>query len=445
MKPKTKLQKQIIELSKKLPPLTKAQKRYAATGLFEKFGYYWKKGEVWCQCCGHVDYILKPMLSVSIGVGSHICPNCGADLRLEHWNQSNRKIISETRNYSLVQSFKGWMIVRTFHVQRDNIKGFDTHIVMYEIYQNWISEDGKEVILGKKYTRSPFHFSWDYNSDMDIKFHNHSANGYYELEDVFDVSGNHFYPVIHPTALLKRNGWTNKLLKLKRISIVDIMKQLLSNPVAENLVKTGQMSVFKHMLLTGNYQIPYRHALNICNRNGYIVKDASLWFDYLELLDYFHLDTHNAKYVCPEDLKKEHDRLLRCKQRVEKKKAEEERRKTLAQWEKEYRETKSKFFDVCFGDESVRITVIQSVAEMAEEGEAMHHCVFSAGYYKRQEALILSAKDKDGKRLETIEVNLKNLKVIQSRAVCNGNSLYHNHIIDLVEKNIGLIRQKLVS
>lgn len=443
MKPKTKLQKQVVELSRKLPPLTKAQKQYAVTGLFERLGYYWKKGEVWCQCCGYVDHITKPMLAVSIGVESHVCPNCGADLRLEHWNQSNRKIISETRNYSLVQSFKGWMVIRTFHVRRDNIKGCDTHILMYEIYQNWLPEDGKEVILGKKYTRSPFHFSWHYDSEMDVKQHNHSATGYYEMEDVFDVTDNYFYPVMRPTALLKRNGWTNKLLKLKRISVVDVMKQLLTNPVAETMVKSGQLSVFQHMLLKGNYTIAYRHALNICNRNGYIVKDASMWFDYLELLDYFNLDTHNAKYVCPEDLQVEHNRLLGRKRRIEKKKEEEERRKNMMQWEKEYKQMKGKFFGVHFGDDNIVIAVIESIAEMAEEGDAMHHCVFDAGYYKKQDSLILSAKDKDGKRLETIEVNLRSLKVVQSRAICNRISPYHNHIISLVEKNIGLIQKRI--
>ena len=441
MKPKTKLQKQVVEMAKKLPSLTKTQKEWPYTHLFEKVGYYWKKGEVWCQCCGHVDEVMQPELAVSLGVGSHTCPKCGANLSLEHWNQSNRKYSNQSRYYSVVQSFKGWMVVRTFEAQMNNEKGKETQHFMSEIYQNWLSEDGKEVILGKKYTRSPFHFSWNYSSEMDIKHHNHNASGHYEMNDVFDVSGNYFYPRANVFPILKRNGWTNRLLKLKRISIVDAMKQLLTNPVAETVVKTGQLSVFEHMLLKGNYAIPYQHALNICNRNGYIVKDASMWFDYLDLLDYFHLDTHNAKYVCPVDLSTEHDRILQRKQRAEVQKEEEDKRKTTARWEEEYKKTMGKYFGICFSDEKIVITVIQSVAEMAEEGKVMHHCVFDAGYYKRKGSLILSAKNKNGKRLETIEVNLATLKVIQSRAVCNGTTPYHNHIISLVEKNIGFIRK----
>ena len=110
-------------------------------------------------------------------------------------------------------------------------------------------------------------------------------------------------------------------------------------------------------------------------------------------------------------------------------------------WEAQYQETKGKFFGICFGNENIVITVIQSVAEMAEEGHAMHHCVYQNGYYKKPNSLILSAKSKDGKRIETIEIDLKTFSLIQSRGVCNQNTKHHNEIIKLVEENINLIKQ----
>lgn len=79
---------------------------------------------------------------------------------------------------------------------------------------------------------------------------------------------------------------------------------------------------------------------------------------------------------------------------------------------------------------------------MAEEGKKMHHCVFAMGYYKRKDSLILTARSAaDGKRIETIEVNLKTFKVVQSRGACNTNTPYHEEIINLVNKNINLIKQ----
>ena len=88
------------------------------------------------------------------------------------------------------------------------------------------------------------------------------------------------------------------------------------------------------------------------------------------------------------------------------------------------------------------ITVIQSVADMEDEGSKMHHCVFAMGYYKRKDSLILTARSAaDGKRIETIEVSLKTFKVVQSRGMQNSNTPYHDEIINLVNSNINLIKQ----
>ena len=81
MKPRTKLEKHAMALAGKLPPLTDAQRRYAIS-LFPKIGYYLKKGEVWCQCCGYIDRVSKPMLAVSLEMETHYCPNCGKSLNL---------------------------------------------------------------------------------------------------------------------------------------------------------------------------------------------------------------------------------------------------------------------------------------------------------------------------------------------------------------------------
>lgn len=74
----------------------------------------------------------------------------------------------------------------------------------------------------------------------------------------------------------------------------------------------------------------------------------------------------------------------------------------------------------------------------------MHHCVYNCAYYARKESLVLSAK-KNGKRLETIEVNLNTFKIVQSRGVCNQNSDYHKQIIRIVEKNMYEIMRRAAS
>ena len=108
--------------------------------------------------------------------------------------------------------------------------------------------------------------------------------------------------------------------------------------------------------------------------------------------------------------------------------------------EKNYLKDKGMFFGLMFSDNLILIKVIESVEEMEAEGKAMHHCV--GGYHRRKDSLILSATI-DGKRIETIEVSLTTLKVVQSRGACNSNTEYHDRIIRLVEDNAGLIQQRM--
>ena len=93
-----------------------------------------------------------------------------------------------------------------------------------------------------------------------------------------------------------------------------------------------------------------------------------------------------------------------------------------------------------FGRNLIRIKVIESVEEMIEEGRMMHHCVGS--YHNRENSLILSATI-DGRRIETIEVSLKTLEVVQCRGLCNENTEYHDRIVNLVNSNVNLIRQRM--
>lgn len=166
-----------------------------------------------------------------------------------------------------------------------------------------------------------------------------------------------------------------------------------------------------------------------------------MWFDYMELLSYFNLDTHNARYVCPADLRAEHDRLARKKDRKEARRKEAERMKKMRRDEEKYARDKAAFIGLAFTDGTLTARVLGSVREFLEEGDAMHHCVYAQSYYTRPDSLILSATV-GGKRMETVEVSLRTFRIVQSRAACNGVSPYHARIINLVNQNMNLIKEK---
>lgn len=89
-------------------------------------------------------------------------------------------------------------------------------------------------------------------------------------------------------------------------------------------------------------------------------------------------------------------------------------------------------------DGTIEIRVLPNVAAFAEEGEKMGHCVYKCKYYEKKDSLIMSARIK-GKRIETVEVDLKKYRVIQSQGKCDKPSKYHERILNLVENSMNEI------
>lgn len=429
------LGKHVLEMSKHLRPLTQKEKDYVRD-IFPASGYYKKNGEVWCHCCGHIGYQLPGSLDIDLEVG-YQC-SCLKHLVLEH--QPRKHELTEAKHYSVVQTYNKWQVIRTFDVWRINRKGVQTEYTFNEVYQNWVSPDGEEVIISKRYSRGYNFFHWYYDTEYVIRHHNERCSGYYEYEDMFDVCGNYFYPKCNITKKLHKYGWCKALEKLPYVSVVECMKTLLTSGHAETVVKQGQYDVFLYMVREKLHELQYMPSLNICHRNKYVISDASMYFDMLSFLERTGKDIRNPKYICPDDLYKAHEVALAAYSKIRKKvEAEENRKRALSEnWA--YVKDKGKFFSVVITDGELLIQVLKSVTEFFEEGESMHHCVFANEYYKKKDSLILSAKVA-GERKETIEVNLKTFSIVQSRAAFNKSSEYHDRIIELINRNMNLIRQ----
>ena len=127
---------------------------------------------------------------------------------------------------------------------------------------------------------------------------------------------------------------------------------------------------------------------------------------------------------------------------IERKKLEE-RIRQAKKHEKAYRKLKGIFFGIAFTDGTLQVRVLESVAEFAAEGTELHHCVFSNSYFLEKNSLILSATI-DGKRIETVEVSLEDIgSGAKSWRMHNSNTEYHDRIVNLVNSNVNLIRQRM--
>lgn len=419
MKPKTKIQKEVFTLSKLLPNISETQTSYAFRHCFEHVGCRTAKGVITCAECGHKWQGKRVLTNEAYDC---TCPHCKTKLRV-YITQS--RIFKENEYFSVITAFKGYQVIRFFFVRAFFKIGQPPQYSLTEVVQRWISSEGKFVDIARSRAMNTMYYDlWLEGSPMEIRC-THRA---------YDIMPVVIYPKIKVIPELKRNGFRGEFYDIRPF---DLFRLLLSDSHAETLIKVGQYNLLRYFFKSSmNKAENYWDSIRICIRNGYIVEDASLWCDYIDLLKYFGKDIKSPKYVCPDKLSEQHDFYLRKKQK-------EEKREMARENEKQFRELKANFFGLAFTDGTFQIKVLESVEEYLEEGIAMHHCVFSNDYYLKPDTLILSATH-NGKRIETIEISLDSLEVLQSRGVCNKITEYHQKIIDLVEKNKMLIQQRII-
>ena len=425
MKPRTKFQKEVAELSKSLPKITKAQREYAFDKCFEHIAKTSKKGVVTCMECGH-QWKSESILLDSID--GCVCPNCGKRLKVTN---TRKRVFRSAEYFSIITKKDQYQVIRFFSTRGFWKAGTPAEYYITEVVQRWISPNGKSEVIARSRCLIPYYYDmWNLCSPMEIR-----RNNQYR---VYDISPYKTYPRKSLIPEIVRNGYKKPI---QGVSAYDTFTAILTNPKMETLLKTGQNSLFQHFIISGNL-LKYWNSIKICIRNRYKVEDASIWTDYIDLLKEFGKDTNNATYVCPEDLTREHDKYVQKKQQQRKREELIKQRETITQYESQYEEEKGKFFGLSFTDGTISVRVLESVSEFAEEGVLMHHCVFVNKYYLKKDSLIFSATI-NGERIETVEVSLDRMQVVQSRGVSNSNTVYHDRIINLVNRNMNQIAKRM--
>lgn len=446
MKPRNDRERMFCALAGKLPPISKAQREYALDRFIPEGLVRRRRREIKCLHCGNIESnIGKDTMDYYIDADWYWCPECGKEMGLKEWMRNAP--LKEEKFFTVVTTFHGYQVARTFLAARYNTNtNRPTCYSVKEVFQNWLDDEGRETITGLRYSRSAFTgVVWDMSSSYDIKHHNGSATGCFAYDDLFDLSGNYFYPDVRVSDMVKRNGWNGQLSRMvgrHGVSPIETMRLILTDPLAEMLAKAGQVELLSYMARghVDNIKANSR-SIRIASRHGYIVDDATLWLDYVKMLSDLGLDTHNPHYICPEDLSSAHDSILRRHQRWERARMRKDETERLAEAEKDYKDSKGRYFGICISSDSLEIRPIRSVPEMREEGREMHHCVYQMKYYGKPDSLILSARDKQGHRIETVELDIKNFKVIQSRGVCNTFTSRHDEIINLINQNINKFKK----
>lgn len=337
------------------------------------------------------------------------------------------------RYFVISSRAKDWQVCRFFQVCK--VKQ-DYHVI--EPVRLWFNSDGHmEVEAMNRFCMSGIIDSWIIDSDLSLKQTPALYNDYTLMLPISASKVTSMLPI------LKRNGLKRSFHNMQPR---DVIEGLLKNNMFETLWKCGQLSLLQ--ALAYNWSIDYNNAdkvaaVKIALRHGYKVTDGRMWLDMIGLLLRAHKDIRNPKFVCPIDLKKGHDQALDWCNRYEERQRKISERNKLREDKnaaKRYEEARRRFSGLKLTDGIIVVQVLPTVKDIMQEGNAMHHCVFAAGYYKRLDSLLLTAKV-NGLRAETIEVDLKRYELVQSRGVCNQNSKYHAEIVNLVNENMNIIRK----
>jgi len=426
MKPKYKLQLDVITKSQELHRLNKLILPWAVKDCLVHRGLA-TKNRVLCMDCGgrFSSEIVKNKKAK--------CPHCNAKLDIE---QSLSRTFEQKIYVGYAQIIGMYQVVRYFQINSIHKQNKKSDNYCYEILQHWIREDGKYETVARIHSLNNYCDSW-YGGTMEIR--KDYGNRYYGQSDKYDVYTEKYHPKSEFKPAFEKIGINKRLAGL---TVIEAKRIIPENPHAETLLKAGQYGILSLTTHSANHSLIKRNwaSIKICIRNKYIVKDGTMWFDYIDLLQYFQKDIHNSFYVCPKDLKQAHDHLMDKKRKIQLREKLEKQRKKLEAAQIKYEKHKAQFFDLQFVDGTLVIMTLKTVEEFMKEGDELHHCVFTNEYYKKPDSLIMSARI-DNKPIETIEVSLKSLDVVQSRGLNNKPTEYHDQIVNIVRKNITTIKQ----
>lgn len=424
MRPRNLREKHIVELNGRLRPLTSPQKEWALNSTIKHYGYRLKSGMSTCMKCGHEWLETRN--------GTHLCPECGTIIEIK---DTKERVIRDKSYFNVITTMEDYQVIRMFLMMVEMRKGMKASPAYLEIGSYWIDPKSKTTVVGLQRTLGPYIDSFAFGSPLEIRRDNEAFQR---------ISDEWVYPRIKVTDTIKRNGFKGSC---HHIHPVTLFQELLTNPKAETLMKANEIELLRFLCARPTCKADietYWNTIKIANRKGYKVKDSQMWMDYIKMLERCGKDIQSPKYICPTNLQDAHDQYMRKVHIIEDKKKRAEDIRKAQEREASFKEQKEKFFGIRINDGEIEVKVLESVEEYRREAESQHICLFSAEYDRRENSLIFSARIK-GKIIETIEVDLKTLRVVQSRGVCNQNTEYHDRIVNLINANTHLIKERITA
>ena len=413
MKPRNKFEKAVAASNGKPTALSPQAVEWAVRNVIVHIAFRTSGHKCTCGDCGQkFDYK---------GKGKFVhCPHCRHRMKVA---DTLKRRMTEKAYFSTIERVDGFQVQRVFLLDAVTRKGKKLKTWQMEVCRLWLDNKGKTAVTSR--TRTLGHYADSFNWMSDIELRN-MTNVHWVISDTY------VYPHYSTMKELRRNGMRGRLPDCHPTRLA---QTLLSDSRIETMMKAKDYKAVEYFIGHKDNLDRCWQSYKIARRHRYEPDDYELWCDMVILLEMCGRDIRSDRYICPTDLKAEHDKWFAKVTRMEEKRRMEEQMERAKAREADFYREKSRYFGIAISDNDIEISVLDSIEAFRAEGEKLHHCVFKCEYYAKKDSIILSAHDLSGTRIETVEFSIKQGEVVQSRGMYNSDTEYHDRIVGLVNAN----------
>lgn len=321
--------------------------------------------------------------------------------------------------YLVITTYKGVQVFRHFWA----VKFFDiygnSNVMFHEVYQNWIKPDGNRIVTGK--AKVPMRASDYFMVDSNYGIRKPSVYSYYG----YDYASQYVIKTEKFADYVTQKGIS---CIMKGENAVTYLTDVLQNHIYECLLKMGLLDRSALCAHKNELEKFFRQIV-LANRAGYKPKNWQLWLDCISIRKELGYDINSRKYLCIENLEKEHNKLQVKINRIKQAKELKEEVKYNPTMLKNL----GKCANICIKKDNIEIRALVNVEQVFDVAQIHKHCVYSQKYYKRPDTILLEAYFNNMPK-ETIEYNCKTNIVLQSRGTCNQQTEYHDTILEMMSR-----------